>query len=357
MWRPTTWRPTTWRAAPVWVVALLLGGLCLGGVGGGGCGGETKRLQPPPARAEKLVAERDLAFLPSGSDLLIWVDIKRLRRWPPAQKLLSSEQPGSPGSPTSGLVKEFQKIYGLDPWKELEVVVLTAPLRGEKRSLRLVLRGPDLEKKLTPRLLEVLGRSGKIKKSRYQKKPIFEVGPMCVGFADAKTVLSASGVWVRRALDLASGEKEERLLAEDGLKDLWARLSSQRLGGAPAAMGVARLPDALAKKVAKEMKIGVLLKWVGIRISVNSWMSVVGVVRAPDSQEARKVVKGAEKWANAFVARSWVRRLGIGGLTKLLHVHSEGPLVYFQFALPNSLFIKLMDLFKRHYPSSPSARN
>lgn len=305
------------------------------------CGKKKRVIHPPPRYDKTVVGSSLLRMVPFGSDFLLWGDLAKIRRWGPVKNLMDED-----GQELKNFVSRFQQVHGLDPWKELDQVLITAPLQGSHRTIKLVLKGEGIGESLQgsmPSYMKKLG-SGELKKSRYRGVMLLEVGGMCLGFPQNDIVLSASGIWVRRAVDIIRGITEKPILENQELINLWRSLSSERMGGKPVVLAAGIIPKELSNRISGELGIGVRLESIGFRIQTGSWLGVKGVIQVAEKKEANQLVMGIKMWLNSIVKSPKVRDLGIGDLANLLFVHCEGKSVYLQFNIPGELFEKIVRL-------------
>ena len=309
------------------------------------CGKKKRVIHPPPRHDKNIVGSSLLRMVPFGSDFLLWGDLAKIRRWGPVNNLMNED-----GKELKNFVSRFQQVHGLDPWKELDQVLITAPLQGSHRAIKLVLKGEGIGESLLgsmPSYMKKL-RKGELKKSRYREVILLEVGGMCLGFPQKDIVLSASGIWVRRAVDIIRGISEKPILENKELLNLWRSLTSERMGGKPVVLAAGIIPEALSDRISGELGIGVRLESIGLRIQTGSWLGVKGVIQVAEKKQANQLVMGIQKWIYGIVKSPKVLDLGIGDLANLLFVHSEGKSVYLQFNIPGELFEKIVGIaFKR----------
>ncbi len=305
------------------------------------CGKKKRVIHPPPRYDKKVIGSSLLRMVPFGSDFLLWGDLAKLRRWGPIKNLMNED-----GEELKNLVSRFQQVHGLDPWKELDQVLITAPLQGPRKTIKLVLKGEGIGESLLgsmPTYMQKLGK-GELKKSSYREVMLLEVGGMCLGFPQKDVVLSASGIWVRRAVDIVRGITEKPILENKELLNLWRSLTSERMGGKPVILAAGIIPEELSNRISGELGIGVRLESIGFRIRTGSWLGVKGVIQVAEKKQANKLVMGIKRWIGGVVKSPKVQDLGIGDLVNLLFVHSEGKTVYMQFNIPGELFERLVRL-------------
>ncbi len=304
------------------------------------CASKTAKLKPPPALGDEGRIPLELKILPSGDDLIVWGDMARIRRWPPARNIMQKNE-----KTLQKLVARFREVHGLDPWRDLDVILISAPLSGSERSMNLLLKGKGIKPSLMESMGRIMEEMGTLKRTRYRETALMEVGRMCIGFPDENTAASSTGVWVRRLVDLMQGFPEESVTENEDMMYIWRMLLSETMGNrAPALAAVAVVPHELSNRFSKELGTEVRFDSFGVRVSLGRWLGVAAVFRAPDKEHAEKLVAGLGRWAGTFFKSGWIVKSGMEELVRLLHVHSEGKYVYVQFSLPGELFEKIVKL-------------
>jgi len=323
----------------------LLPGLLLGLLG---CAdGDGARSTTPRRSASSTGTTDDLfTLVPDGADLLVRVDLRRLRRFWRAR-------------PWSGSVKNADRVadrlhqtLGSELLRRADVLVAALWFAGDGGPARLLLiaRGPRTEgpglsqlarKRIeggstAPRNPPRAGppRSKGPRWGRYRDVDLIERQGAATALLTPYSLVSGPSLLVRQTVDLQKAVPGRSSAREDRvLMALWKRVVGTRTGKAPLLAAVLRMPVAARRRLSARYKLPAVHR-AALRVSGGDWLTVRAFIDVAGRKRARGVIEALQKHVQRLVGSRLGQRLRLARLLSPLAVHHEGGRVYLQWALP-----------------------
>ncbi|MFH2009152.1 MAG: hypothetical protein ABI333_21355 [bacterium] len=358
----------TERAAPYCLLPCLLLGL-LSCADGDGAEDTTPRRSATSAGG----TTADLfTLVPEGADLLVRVDLRRLRRFWRAR-------PWSQGvQDTDRVAERLDKTLGSALLRRADVLVAALWFQTESAPAQLLLiargrrtEGPGLAQLARKRIdgggpaaprRPPRGKGAPAAKrprwGRYRGVDLIERQGAATALLSPYSVVSGPSLLVRQAVDLQQAVPGRASAREDRvLMALWKLVAGARAGKAPLLAAVVHLPAAARRRLTRLYKLPGPVHRAGLRVSGGSWMTARAFVDVAGRAAARGMIEALQRHVQRLVGSRLGQKLGLARLLSPLAVHHEGGRIYLQWALPvgrlDGYVAPVLRLLRRRPPPRP----
>jgi hypothetical protein len=278
-----------------------------------GCAATT----PPPAEVRP-VGEDPLALLPAGADLLVDVDVRQLRRWQPARRLLA-------------LLPEEARMrlsrLGADPLASVDGLLIAVAQAGSAQArATVIVEGDELD--LEHARLALGADAADVD---YHGVNVSERGDDALAPIGKRRAVLGSRADVRRVIDLLRGEGES-VRADHTLCDAFARAPTAK-SGRPAVMAALVPSPELRKRLRDDAWPGSTLEWAALSFAVGPGFDVGALVAMPDERAAERLADDARVGLEELRGRMLMKALGIAPYLQNIVVKTRASEVHFAYWL------------------------
>jgi hypothetical protein len=232
------------------------------------------------------IDEDQLALLPAGADAVVDVDMEQLRTWPPARRFFALLP---------------QDTMGIDPWLDLDGIVVSLSGLGSGQPTATVLLRGDLDATkvaagLTP--------------GEYRQMKLWEGADRAVAKLSPRMLAMGPPVEVRKVVDLIRDQGLSLRSADLALVTAFARAPTAK-SGRPAVIAALVPSLTLRDRLKADQLPGAEYEWLSFVLAVGDGFDfeVIGKTRTPT--EAASFAAAARASLDQLRARPLVSLLGI----------------------------------------------
>jgi hypothetical protein len=237
------------------------------------------------------IDEDQLALLPAGADGVIDIDMEQLRTWAPARRLFSMLPRDA---------RQRLDEMGVDPWRDLDGLVMSLSGMGAQPAFTMLLRG-DLEvAKISAGLTQVM----------YGESKLWENSERAVAKLSPRMLVMGSPVDVRRVVDLVRGQGQSLRDAQRELVTAFGRAPSAK-SGRPAVIAALAPSPALRERLKTDELPGGDYEWLNFVFAVGDGFELMMIGKAASAQVAASLTAQARASLDQLRERPLVRVLNI----------------------------------------------
>jgi hypothetical protein len=238
------------------------------------------------------IDEDQLAILPAGADAVLDVDMEQLRTWTPARRFYSL----IPADARESLQK-----MSIDPWMDLEGIVLTISGVGTPQQTTTMLLRGDLD-------AEKIAEGAPL--GDYRQLKIWETPDRAIAKLSPRMVALGTPAEVRRVIDLIRGIGESVRSSDRELVSAFARAPSAK-SGRPAVIGATVPSEPMRQQLKSDQLPGSEYQYLTFVLAVGDGFDFEIIGKTKSLNEAMSLTAGARASLEQLRARPAVRLLGL----------------------------------------------